>query len=159
MGRIRKGTVKNAKSKIKAKAIQKTRKQLRKEKRQEKKIGRAEYYQRKKSKNDSGRTLEISGTDGNKSGTDGDKSMKIKGKNDVERVPSTKTQKRQKPKDTKEERKQKNAKKQRTVQLKRANLEEDKTIKHLEKQLKLNKRKTNSIPKSFVSDGLDCILI
>lgn len=151
MGRIRKGT-QNAKSKIKAKAIQKTRKQLRKEKRQEKKISRAEYYQRKKSKNDSGRTLETSGTDGNKS-------MKIKGKNDVERVPSTKTQKRQKPKDRKEEKMQKNTKKQRTVQLKRANLEEDKTIKHLEKQLKLNKRKTNSIPKSFVSDGLDCILI
>lgn len=149
MGRIqRKGTL-NTKSKInKAKSIQKTRKQLRKEKRQQKKISRAEYYQRKQSKNQPGKTLEISRTD---------KSPKLKEKDDIEQV-STETRKRQKPKNTKEERMQKNAKKQRMVQLKQANLEEDKTIKHLEKQLKLNKRKTKSIPKSFVSDGLDCIL-
>lgn len=50
------------------------------------------------------------------------------------------------------------AKKQRMEQLKRANLEEDKMIKQLEKRLKLNKRKNTSIPKSFTSDGLDCIL-
>lgn len=31
-------------------------------------------------------------------------------------------------------------------------------IKQLEKQLKLNKRKSKSVPKSFASDGLDCIL-
>lgn len=84
--------------------------------------------------------------------------MKIKEKNDTKQLPSVRMQKRQKTKDTKEEKMQKNAKKQRTVQLKRANLEEDRTIKQLEKQLKLNKRKSKSIPKSFVSDGLDCIL-
>ncbi|XP_011696022.1 PREDICTED: nucleolar MIF4G domain-containing protein 1 [Wasmannia auropunctata] len=154
MGRVqRKGTL-NAKSKInnKSKSIQKTRKQLRKEKRQRKKMSRAEYYQRKKSKNQSEKTLALSRTGG-------DKSTEIKEKDDTRQVPSTqKTQKRQKPKNTKEERMQKNAKKQRMVQLKRANLEEDKTIKQLEKQLKLNKRKTKSTPKSFVSDGLDYLL-
>lgn len=152
MGRIYRKETQNTKSKIKAKSVQKTRKQLRKEKRQQKKLSKAEYYQRKKLKNQSGKTLEISGTGSNKS-------MKINDKNDVEQVPWMKTQKRWKPKDTKEERIQKNVKKQRMVQLKQANLEEDKTIKHLEKQLKLNKRKTKSIPKSFISDGLDCILI
>lgn len=48
--------------------------------------------------------------------------------------------------------------KQRLAQLKRANLDEDKTIKQLEKQLKLNKRKSKSLPKSFSVDGLDCKL-
>lgn len=43
-------------------------------------------------------------------------------------------------------------------QLKWANAEEDKMIKQLEKRLKLNKRKSKFVPKSFVEDGLDCIL-
>lgn len=42
--------------------------------------------------------------------------------------------------------------------LNEANLEEDREIKKLEKRLKLNKRKNKTIPKSFVTDGLDCIL-
>lgn len=46
----------------------------------------------------------------------------------------------------------------RTKQLEHANLEEDRNIRKLEKQLKLNKRKSKSMPKSFASDGLDCIL-
>lgn len=41
-------------------------------------------------------------------------------------------------------------------QLIEANAEEDKNIKRLEKQLKLNKRKSKAIPRSFVDDGLDC---
>jgi len=148
MGRIQHKGVLNTKSN-KSKSIQKTRKQLRKEKRQQKKISRAMYYQKKKSKNQSEQT-EISKINN-------DKLMKIKEKNNTEQVPST--QKRQKPKDAKEERMQKNVKKQRMTQLKQANLDEDKAIKQLEKQLKLNKRKSKSIPKSFVSDGLDCILL
>lgn len=48
--------------------------------------------------------------------------------------------------------------KQRSKQLMEANIAEDKTIKQLEKQLKLNKRKSKSVPKSFSVDGLDCIL-
>lgn len=53
---------------------------------------------------------------------------------------------------------QKQMQKQRTKQMKQANEEEDRNIRHLEKQLKLHKRKSKSIPKSFASDGLDCIL-
>lgn len=49
--------------------------------------------------------------------------------------------------------------KSRKKQLVEANLEEDKNIKHLEKQLKLNKRKSKGIPKAFAEDGLDCILL
>ena len=149
MGRIQHKGVLNTKSN-KSKSIQKTRKQLRKEKRQQKKISRAVYYQKKKSKNQSEQILEISRVNN-------DKLMKKKEKNNTEQVPSK--QKRQKPKDAKEERMQKNVKKQRVTQLKQANLDEDKAIKQLEKQLKLNKRKSKSIPKSFVSDGLDCILL
>ncbi|CAL7948104.1 unnamed protein product [Xylocopa violacea] len=42
--------------------------------------------------------------------------------------------------------------------VKQANLDDDRIIKRLEKQLKLNKRKKKSIPKSFVADGLDYLL-
>ena len=47
---------------------------------------------------------------------------------------------------------------QRNKQLKIANRLEDKNIKKIEKQLKLNKRKSKSVPKSFVDDGLDFLL-
>ncbi|KAG5325895.1 NOM1 protein, partial [Pseudoatta argentina] len=145
MGRIQHKGVLNTKSN-KSKSIQKTRKQLRKEKRQQKKISRAMFYQKKKSKNQSDQILEISRIDN-------DKFMKIKEKINTKQVLST--QKRQKPK---EERMQKNVKKQKITQLKQANLDEDKAIKQLEKQLKLNKRKSKSVPKSFISDGLDYLL-
>lgn len=58
----------------------------------------------------------------------------------------------------KHEKLQKQMKKQRTKMLQQANIDEDRNIKILEKQLKLNKRKTKSVAKSFASDGLDCIL-
>lgn len=54
---------------------------------------------------------------------------------------------------------QKEMNKQRNKQLVQANLEEDRNIKRLEKQLKLNKRKSKAVPASFSNDGLDCILI
>lgn len=47
---------------------------------------------------------------------------------------------------------------QRKNQLLVANEEEDKIIKKLEKQLKFKKSKSGALPKSFASDGLDCIL-
>lgn len=53
----------------------------------------------------------------------------------------------------------KGIKKMRKKVLKDANKEEDREIKKLEKQLKLNKRKSKSIPKSFADEGLDCILL
>ncbi|XP_070523734.1 nucleolar MIF4G domain-containing protein 1 homolog isoform X2 [Cardiocondyla obscurior] len=133
----------------KIKSIQKTRKQVRKEKRQQKKVNRAQYYQRKRLKNLPDKDLEVSNSDDNKL---------AKVKKITNEPASTKIQKRKKLIDTKEKKIQKNIKKQRTVQLKQANLEEDKTIKHLEKQLKLNKRKSKSVPQSFVSDGLDYLL-
>ena len=48
--------------------------------------------------------------------------------------------------------------KQRKRQLREANEEEDKIIRDLEKKLKLKRRKSTSLPKSFISEGLDCIL-
>ena len=39
-----------------------------------------------------------------------------------------------------------------------ANEKEEQTIKKLEKQLKLNKRKTKGLPASFKEDGLDYLL-
>nr|CAD7425794.1 unnamed protein product [Timema monikensis] len=58
-----------------------------------------------------------------------------------------------------EERRKKQYNKIRIKQMKEANEEEDKIIKKLEKQLKLNKRKSKTVPKSFALDGLDCILL
>lgn len=49
--------------------------------------------------------------------------------------------------------------KQRKKQLLDANKEEDIIIKQLEKQLGLKKRKTKALPKSFVEEGLDCMLL
>lgn len=49
-------------------------------------------------------------------------------------------------------------KKNRKKQLLSANEIEDRNIKKLGKQLKLNKRNSKSIPQSFSADGLDCIL-
>lgn len=48
--------------------------------------------------------------------------------------------------------------KQRTRQLIIANKLEDKNIKKIEKQLKLHKRKSKGVPKSFTDDGLDFLL-
>ena len=48
--------------------------------------------------------------------------------------------------------------KQRTKQLQIANKLEEKNIKKIEKQLKLNRRKSKGVPKSFVDDGLDFLL-
>ncbi|XP_012235788.2 nucleolar MIF4G domain-containing protein 1 [Linepithema humile] len=155
MGRIQyKGALKKKGKINKTRPAEKTRKQLRKEKRQQKKINRAEYHQKKNSKNQSEKTVKKS--DG-LSKTDSNKLTRKERKND-EQVLLTKTEKGQKPENTKEKRDEKSAKKQRKKNLKQANIEEDKMIKQLEKRLKLNKRKSKSIPKSFVSDGLDYIL-
>jgi len=158
MGRIQPKKMLNNETKInKSKLAIKTRKQLRKEKRVQKKINKAEYYQKKKTKNQPEKSVEKS----NQSSTiNHDKSIKKKEKGeekDVKDVLSIKAEKR-KIKDMKQEKqKTENAKKERIQQLKQVNLEENKMIKQLEKRLKLNKRKSKSIPKSFVSDGLDCM--
>nr|CAD7198380.1 unnamed protein product [Timema douglasi] len=61
-------------------------------------------------------------------------------------------------KDKQEEKRKKQYNKIRIRQMKEANEEEDKIIKKLEKQLKLNKRKSKTVPKSFALDGLDYLL-
>jgi len=159
MGRIqRKKTLNNETRTNKTKLAVKTRKQLRKEKRVQKKINKAEYYQKKKTKNQPEKSFEKSNQS---SAINHDKSIRKKEKEegkDVKDVLSIKAEKR-KIKDMKQEKeKTENAKRQRIQQLKQFNLEENKMIKQLEKRLKLNKRKSKSIPKSFVSDGLDCML-
>ncbi|XP_029178156.1 nucleolar MIF4G domain-containing protein 1 [Nylanderia fulva] len=118
--------------KFKNKPAEKTRKVLRKEKRQQKKINKAAYFSKKRNQKQE--------------------------QNEIKEAPSTKAQKRPRSDDTKEKRQEINAKKQKMDQLKRANVDEDRMIKQLEKRLKLNKRKSKSTPKSFVSDGLDYLL-
>lgn len=39
-----------------------------------------------------------------------------------------------------------------------ASKNDDKAIRMLEKQLKMKKRKSKSLPQAFLDDGLDCIL-
>ncbi|XP_015600311.1 nucleolar MIF4G domain-containing protein 1 [Cephus cinctus] len=130
-----------------SKPIQKTRKELRKEKRQEKKISRAKYYQKQ---------IKIPGQfvlNPNKK-TDvtikNEKNEKVR--QNRQKVECDQDRKR------KQERLEREMQAQRKSQLKKANVAEDKIIKQLEKQLKLNKRKSKTVPKSFASDGLDYIL-
>ena len=61
-------------------------------------------------------------------------------------------------KKSKDEKMKKAQEKQRKIQMAVANEEEEKTIKKLEKQLKMNKRKTKGLPASFKEDGLDYLL-
>jgi hypothetical protein len=127
--------------------VQKSRKELRKEQRKLKKAKRNEFFERKKNK-----------------------SKKIVAENaehvaqinrNADMFACKRREKKILRKYNERERIQKlqvDMKNQRIKQLKKANQEEDKIIKKLEKQLKLSKRKLNSVPKSFTTDGLDCIL-
>jgi len=128
--------------------IHKSRKELRKEQRKLKKAKRNEFFQRKKNK--SKKPLGEN--------TTCDVSMPS-----IANVPVSKDHdKRRVKKHSERERDQKlqiDMKNQRIKQLKKANQQEDKVIRKLEKQLKLNKKKRKSIPKSFAADGLDCILL
>lgn len=140
---------KNSKRNRKSKPVVKTRKELRKDKRKQKKTNRAEYYQKKnqspgkyvlnpdKDKPESKQTL----------GPGRD--------NKIDHDPEKRKQDREKKKQLKLE---KEMEKNRKAHLKEANIAEDKIIKQLEKNLKLNKRKSKSIPKSFATDGLNYLL-
>jgi hypothetical protein len=128
--------------------IHKSRKDLRKEQRKLKKAKRNEFFQRKKNKSkkpvSENTTLEVPVTS-------------------IVNMPVSKVHdKRSVKKYSESERNQKlqiDMKNQRIKQLKKANQQEDKVIRKLEKQLKLNKKKRKSVPKSFAADGLDCILL
>ncbi|XP_054007789.1 nucleolar MIF4G domain-containing protein 1 homolog [Hylaeus anthracinus] len=132
-----------------SKLVEKSRKQLRKEVRKQKKINRAIYFQNK--------------SEFNVSRTRDDENLKTRTIDENENSDDHTTDKTidlqqksiRKRKQQNLERRKNNKKKE---LLKEENLKEDKIIKKLEKQLKLNKRKKKSIPKSFVADGLDYIL-
>jgi nucleolar MIF4G domain-containing protein 1 len=146
--------------------VKKTRKQLRKEDRKNKKIRRNEYYTKRKKP---GQFVLL--TDQHRKNMEKDvqndqqeNKIKEKPKVDVKNKVQVLDRKVLTAEDFREkERKQqmklqKEMNKQRKKQLLQANLEEDRNIKQLEKQLKLNKRKSKSIPTSFATDGLDYLL-
>ena len=126
------------------KLLEKSRKQVRKELRKQKKIDKAIYFRKKGELRDACAgigeredTVTVVGEN-----TD-DNSIRTEKKPIVDkRLPKLELKK----------------KKQKNQLLKTANLEEDRIIKKLEKQLKLNKRKKKTIPKSFAADGLDYLL-
>lgn len=140
----RKGSIFKDTNIKKNKPCEKTRKQIRKEKRQEKKVKKAMFYQNRK---------QIPGRfvlNPDKMKENIIKSQESHGElhqnnskhNANEKL---KKQKKKKKMDTKSN-------------LIIDNKHEDKMIKQLEKRLKLNKRKSNTIPKSFINDGLDYLL-
>lgn len=144
------------------------RKQLRKEKRKEMKLKRNDYFMKKTSRYASSDIAGIAEkltkeinlpshtvvkqnqgkvTSKHSSKSDGDLTNKNK-------VPSIEELNK---KEKREQKKlQKGMLKQRRDQLLKENEKENETIRKLEKQLKLNKKKSKAIPKSFASDGLDC---
>ncbi|XP_044737778.1 nucleolar MIF4G domain-containing protein 1 homolog [Chrysoperla carnea] len=133
----------------KSKNVKKTRKEIRKENRKQKKSKRNEYYMKKKGK---------SNEHDEKNGSV--KNTEQKNKKAPIEINAIDMVTKQRKKEEKEKQKlKKQMQKQRTKQLLEANESEDKIIKKLEKQLKLNKKKSSdSITKSFAGDGLDYIL-
>nr|CAD7598339.1 unnamed protein product [Timema genevievae] len=152
----------------------KTRKELRKDQRKEKKAKRHAFFQRKQNMLQGGESdfKEAKSADSGKKKTtgkikqevgqaintvatkiDGVKGSSIKKTNLLYLQEQNKIRK-----DKQEERRKKQYNKIRIKQMKEANEEEDKIIKKLEKQLKLNKRKSKTVPKSFALDGLDYLL-
>ncbi|EEZ99092.1 nucleolar MIF4G domain-containing protein 1 [Tribolium castaneum] len=136
----------------------KTRKEIRKEQRKSKKSRRHEYYTNRKKPGQFVRinpqmAAEIYGEEATKPAKEsnqGKQKNQVKTKMEAENV---------RDKEKKQQSKlQKDMSKQRNKQLVEANLEEDRTIRRLEKQLKLNKRKSKSVPASFSRDGLDYLL-
>ncbi|KAI4456503.1 cell cycle control protein cwf22-related [Holotrichia oblita] len=135
----------------------KTRKELRKEERKLKKQRRQEYYTNRRKPGQF--VLKPPDDENIKDVKENDKDLKQIPKKKVKNVSA-------KPagfndienEKMKQKKLEKEMQKQRSKQLLEANLEEDRNIKRLEKQLKLNKRKSKSIPKTFASEGLDYIL-
>lgn len=123
--------------------ITKSRKEARKEQRKQKKLAKAAYFQRKKEPIE-GQVVakRVSEEKGNK------ESKNVTEKKTKKLVTEEKRQREF-------ERKKRQRRRQ---QLKEENLKEDRIIKRLEKQLKLNKKKSKTVPKSFVADGLDYLL-
>lgn len=128
----------------KNKPCEKTRKQIRKEKRQEKKVKKAMFYQNRKQI--PGRFV---------LNPDKMKENIIKSQENHGELHQNNSKHNANEKLKKQKKKKKMDTKSNLII---DNEHEDKMIKQLEKRLKLNKRKSNTIPKSFINDGLDCIL-
>ncbi|XP_067011614.2 nucleolar MIF4G domain-containing protein 1 [Anabrus simplex] len=151
----------NGRNKVDQRAV-KTRKEIRKEKRKQKGVRKHEFFSRKKNAGGKiGKQALNKPSDLNRhSGTSeprltGDAILNQRKSSDG----FIKHQLREKEKERlRREKLEKEMQKTRKIQMKQANREEDKIIKKLEKQLKLNKRKSKSVPKSFASDGLDYLL-
>ncbi|KAJ8953596.1 hypothetical protein NQ318_003020 [Aromia moschata] len=109
-----------------------TRKQQRKQKRKEKKIRRNEFYTNRKKP---GAFVLNPNRESSNQTKQNDSVHRKKEKNVDKRVENVNSNK-----------------------LIEANVDEDRNIRQLEKQLKLKKRKSKSIPKSFSEDGLDFLL-
>ncbi|RZB40187.1 nucleolar MIF4G domain-containing protein 1 [Asbolus verrucosus] len=131
--------------------IQKSRKQLRKEERKNKKIRRNEYYTNRRKP---GQFVLI-----NKNGQKEDRRegpLEIHNQNEkIDKSGNKLESEKLREKEKKQQKKlQAEMNKQRNKQLVEANLEEDRNIKRLEKQLKIHKRKSKAVPKSFSVDDL-----
>ncbi|CAK9813040.1 Nucleolar MIF4G domain-containing protein 1 [Anthophora quadrimaculata] len=154
------GSLKQSKGKVKdikcrnLKLVEKSRKQMRKDLRKQKKINKVIYSKRRKELHTRAevigfeKTIEVNNDETN--------NMKIVDdavtvKRDFEKSGKEIATQKHKGIECKKKNKQKEL-------LKHANSQEDKIIKKLEKQLKLNKRKRKKISKSFVEDGLDYLL-
>lgn len=146
----------------------KTRKELRKEKRQEKKQKKNEYFSnRKQLKTQQGKSDKAVLDKNNKVdvrekkkvaiGKKKEKDLSKREKSEALSAGTLLEQQRNREKQM-EKNIQIRSKSVRSKQLLKANEDEDKEIRKLEKLLNLNKRKSKKIPSSFVSDGLDCIL-
>ncbi|KAK9754512.1 NUDIX domain [Popillia japonica] len=134
----------------------KTRKEVRKEERKQKKQRRQEYYTNMRKP---GQFVLKPPDDENNVKSQKEIENDLKAKKKIKKVSVKPTRFNEIENDKiKQKKLEKEMQKQRSKQLIEANLEEDRNIKRLEKQLKLNKRKTKSIPKTFASEGLDYIL-
>ena len=122
------------------------RKQLRKEKRQAKKAAKKEFVSNKYKRPPAPVDDEEIPSDEEVSVQKTPKKAEVKKQSDHDKI----------KKDMKELKRQQ--KKQRKTQLIAANEAEQKSIKMLEKNLGLKKRKSKNLPKSFLDDGLDYLL-
>ncbi|XP_017887279.1 nucleolar MIF4G domain-containing protein 1 [Ceratina calcarata] len=141
----------NKKKRSGLKPTEKSRKQIRKEQRKQKKINRVLYFTKRKELHARARGLD-EGVDTDHKPNDDEvvkKAVRVQKK-----IENDATEKKKR----KLEQLKQQKRKQETKLLEQANEKEDKMIKKLEKQLKLNKRKKKTVPKSFVEDGLDYLL-
>lgn len=135
----------------------KTRKQLRKEKRLMKKSKRNQFYL---NKNKIGKVESDVSNDERSANVQKTKKIQSDNPSSNDSTSIVDRQIKQKQKEIKDFKKlEKQMREQRKRQLVEANEKEDQIIKSLEKKLRLDKRKNKSMSKSFINEGLDCILL